>query len=382
MKKMTVRKRIFRSNAGMILWSLFAIFLVNVGILKIFWESVERKWQNSLTAMADTAGVEHMIAEWTIHQREFYILLILDAVICVALLVFIGWIFTKKLAKTVMEPVEALEDGVFRVRQNNLSEDIFYEGDVEFESICDAFNEMQKHLAEETQKNQHYEAARTEMIAGISHDLRTPLTAVQGTIKAVLDGVVPDDKQQKKFLETAYRRTHDMNELLQQLFLTSQIDGDKFNAKSEDVDLVSFLSDYVEKRKLDYEKEGIVWKWMPQETVADVSCNPDLISRIFDNLLENSIKYGEVQPLVITLCLTKEENRFHICFSDNGNGVPENVLERIFDEFYRADESRNKKAGNGLGLYLVKRMVETMQGTVWAENKNGLAIHLEFPERS
>lgn len=104
------------------------------------------------------------------------------------------------------------------------------------------------------------------------------------------------------------------------------------------------------------------------------------LQRIFDNFLENSRKYGDIKPIKINITLKQVENGFLICFSDNGQGVPEEKLEFIFDEFYRADESRNKKEGNGLGLYIVKNLIESMNGQVWAENKQGLSIYIELPK--
>ena len=104
------------------------------------------------------------------------------------------------------------------------------------------------------------------------------------------------------------------------------------------------------------------------------------LQRAFDNLLENSRKYGGVRPLQIRITLERTEKGLSICFSDNGVGVEEEKLPYIFDEFYRADESRNQKEGNGLGLYIVKYLIEAMGGSVRAENGSGLKIIMEIRE--
>lgn len=96
--------------------------------------------------------------------------------------------------------------------------------------------------------------------------------------------------------------------------------------------------------------------------------------------MENSRKYGEVTPLQIRIALERTEKGFAICFSDNGVGVPEEKLPYIFDEFYRIDESRNQKEGNGLGLYIVKYLIEAMGGSVGAKNADGLMIFMEIAE--
>ena len=102
--------------------------------------------------------------------------------------------------------------------------------------------------------------------------------------------------------------------------------------------------------------------------------------RIFDNLLENSRKYAEVQPIQISISGKETEQEVLLRFADNGQGVPEEKLASIFEEFYRTDASRKKKEGNGLGLYIVKNLIESMGGQVWAKNEAGLAIYIQLPK--
>lgn len=114
--------------------------------------------------------------------------------------------------------------------------------------------------------------------------------------------------------------------------------------------------------------------------IGYVSVDPEQLQRIFDNLLENSRKYGNVTPLKMKISVERNKEGFCICFSDNGVGVPEEKIPYIFDELYRGDESRNKKEGNGLGLYIVRYLTEAMGGSVRAENAGGLAVYLELKE--
>ena len=128
---------------------------------------------------------------------------------------------------------------------------------------------------------------------------------------------------------------------------------------------------------MESEKEHI--KIDTQGITAEVSVDLEQFQRILDNLLENSRKYGEKVPLMIEIALHKTPKGLSICFKDNGVGVPEEKLPHIFEEFYRGDESRNRKEGNGLGLYIVKYLMEAMGGSVRAENADGLAVYLELP---
>lgn len=303
----------------------------------------------------------------------------MDGILCVLALIVVSRMFTQKLTGDVMKPLHALTDGANRIRENNLTEAITYSGAREFEMVCDTFNDMQQHILSEQEKNQKYEKARTDMIAGISHDLRTPLTAVRGTLKGLLDGIASTPQQQERFLQTAYRRTGDMDVLLNQLFYLSKMESGNLPLEMQTIDLADFIWNYAN-AKHDQLRDG-----SEELTVAcggidaQVSVDPDQLYRIFDNLIENSRKYAQADPLRMKIELCHCPNGVTVTVSDNGVGVPDEKLPYIFDEFYRADESRNQKEGNGLGLYIVKHLIEAMGGSVRAESENGLAVLLELP---
>ncbi len=379
MKKGTVKRRILITNAFIILVTLVSIVFVNLGIAKIYWEVIEKDWKSRIETMADAVTVERMLKEWTIHQQSFYFLIALDIVLCIAALVVVSMFFTRTLTKHIMQPLNELERGVKRIKDNDLTVSIDYEGDQEFEEICDTFNDMQQHILLEQEKNRKYEQARTEMIAGISHDLRTPLTAVRGTIKGLIDGIAKTDEQRTCFLETAYRRTGDMDSLLRQLFYVSKLETGNMPLHMQELDLCTFISNYVECKKMVVDEKGIELSTDMEELYNKVNVDPEQLHRIFDNLIENSEKYAETDELKINIRVRTEGDYVNICVRDNGCGVPEDKLEAVFEEFCRCDESRNKKEGNGLGLYIVKYLVEAMGGTVRAENDSGFAVYLKLP---
>lgn len=380
MKRQTVKKRIFISNTLMILVTLIFVFIINIGIVKLYWEYIEQDWQTSMQTMADAASIENMLEDWTVHQQSFYVLFFADMLVCAAVWILISLFFTRGLVRQIMKPLDALGQGAKRIRENILTEEIHYQGDKEFEEICNTFNDMQAHILSEQEKNRKYEKARTEMVAGISHDVRTPLTAIRGTIKGILDGVVKEQKQQEQFLNTAYRRTGDIDMLLNQLLYVSKLETGNMPLYLQKTNLFSWISKYLEGKR-EMLAGGQVEFTEELERVSQIALvDQEQLQRIFDNLLENSRKYGDMKPIQINIMLKQTEKEFLIGFSDNGPGVPEEKLEFIFDEFYRADESRNKKEGNGLGLYIVKNLIEAMNGQVWAENRHGLSVYMKLPK--
>ena len=342
MEKGTVKRRIFLSNALMVLVTLLIFLAINLAVVKIYAESVEKELKTSIVDLIDGSGtsnfsdsdnvkyqhkdgrellgdLDDFLESWTIHRNEFILLFGADGIICILVLLLISQIFTRNLEKNIMEPLDLLAQGADRIRHNDLTTEIRYVGDAEFEDVCITFNHMQEHILREQEKNRKYEKARTDMIAGISHDLRTPLTG-------------------------------DMDGLLNQLFYVSKIETGNMPLSVQKIEIADFIRNYVNGKQelLDKEKEQ-----MQAETGdihLDVDADPEQLQRIFDNLLENSRKYAERDVLKTELSLKRTEGGVEICFRDNGVGVPEEKLPYVFDEFYRGDESRNKKEGNGLGL--------------------------------
>lgn len=379
MKKGTVRRRIFVSNTAMVLATLFLFLVVNLLVVKIYSETIEKAFLDSAEQIVNAQELEELLKQRILYQNKFLLLTAADGIACVLILVGVSRFFTRNLTAHIMEPLDTLTEGAKRIQSNDLQQEITYIGDVEFEQVCDVFNEMQHHLCEEQEKNHKYEKARTDMIAGISHDLRTPLTAIRGTIKGLLDGVASSPEMREKFLQTAYKRTGEMEVLLKQLFDFSTLETGNLPISLQNVDLTSFLKNYAAaKTELsDPEQEQFALKTEEDSMMASI--DPEQLGRILDNLLENSRKYAERTPLEIEIRAEQKGQNIEIRFSDHGVGVPEEKLPYVFDEFYRADESRNRREGNGLGLYIVKYLVQAMKGSVCASNEDGFTVSMTFP---
>ena len=203
MEKGTVKRRIFISNTIMVLVTLIIFLLINVFVIKVYSEIIEEEFKASVEQVENVNEIENLLKDFTVYRNDFFLIFGMDGILCIAILVIISQFFTKNLTDHIMAPLDALAAGVKRIRDNELAQNIEYTGEIEFENVCSAFNDMQEAILTEQEKNRKYEKARTDMIAGISHDLRTPLTAIRGTIKGLMDGVVSRPEQQKKFLEAA-----------------------------------------------------------------------------------------------------------------------------------------------------------------------------------
>lgn len=241
----------------------------------------------------DEDDMEDMIEGFTVRRNEFTLLFLLDGLLCIVVLFLVSQIFTRRLAGHIMEPLIALSDGAERIRNHDLTQDISYSGDIEFENVCHSFNEMREAILEGQEQDQKYEKARTDMIAGISHDMRTPLTAIRGTIKALPDGVASMPEQQKKFLGIAYRRIGDMDVLLNQLFYVSKLETGNMPLTLDTIEISDFINNYVKGKRELWENEQVEVTADTKEITGCVSVDAEQLQRVFDNLLKIAGSMGE-----------------------------------------------------------------------------------------
>ncbi|BFH37713.1 histidine kinase dimerization/phospho-acceptor domain-containing protein [Paenibacillus melissococcoides] len=171
--------------------------------------------------------------------------LLLLFLVLILVILLLSQLFTRKLAWRILNPLSALSEGAKRIERGDLSKPLTYTGNDEFASVCAAFNHMQEHLIKEREKNTAYEKARVDLVAGISHDLRTPLTSIKGYIKGLRDGVANTPEKRENYLRIAYQKSCEMDVLLQKLFYYSNLETGNLPLSLADVDLGCFVRDFV-----------------------------------------------------------------------------------------------------------------------------------------
>ncbi|KPU44370.1 sensor protein kinase WalK [Oxobacter pfennigii] len=300
-----------------------------------------------------------------------------------AIILILSQLFIRKMAWRVLRPLNALEGGANRIKNGDFSQPIEYEGDDEFAHVCAAFNHMQKSLLEEQEKNAAYEQARTDMIAGISHDLRTPLTSVKGYIKGLCDGVANTPEKQDQYLSIAYQKACDMDTLLEKLFFFSKLETGNLPLSLGFHDLGDFIRQSSEELQLELAEKGAELTVDVTPVSHPVKIDPEQMRRVLYNLTENALHYANAHPLKLHISVWQEYDKEHLLFTDNGQGVPEDMLSHLFERFWRGDESRgtHNNEGSGLGLYIVKYITLAHGGHVTAKNGGGLAVQITLPCR-
>ena len=282
---------------------------------------------------------------------------------------------TRFVVRKIEEPLDLLSEGARRLGEGDLDFRIAYAGKDEFAPVCGAFNEMAARLKESVERTRRDEESRKELLEGISHDLRSPLTSIRAYVEGLLDGVAQTEESKQRYLRTIRTKAEDIDRLVSQLFLYSKLDLEGAPMEMRPIRLDEFVAGFVEEAALDSRTRGLEIT-AEQLAPVTVSADPEQLRRVLSNILENSIKYKakETGRLRITL-----EESGRLTLADDGPGVPEEALPKLFDVFYRSDPARkNPAGGSGLGLAIAAKAVQGMGGTIRARSgpHGGLAIEI------
>lgn len=407
---MRIRRHLFFYNTVSVLVALVAMLAVNGAATHAIGQHYQRQAEEMLQELREKKSFEgkpfeegavwldrgrgnlELIGSAPQHRPEFFgrprpqmeaamISLFLSGGTAIVVILLLNTLFTRYQVKKLLQPVDALARAAGRIETGDFTQRIEYQGRDEFSSVCTAFNRMQEHLLEEQKKNAAYEQARTSLVAGISHDLRTPLTSVKGYIKGLRDGVAQTPERQRQYLDIAYRKACDMETLLQRLFYFSRLETGNLPLFREKADLGYFVSRFASETGQELEPAGGEIRLMVSSKPNPVLIDAEQLYRVLNNLKDNALRYAGASQLVISLAVERRENWVCIRFADNGRGVPEEALPHLFERFWREDQARSAKNGEGagLGLYIVKYIVEAHGGTIQAENSGGLAVTIQLP---
>ncbi len=297
-------------------------------------------------------------------------------------IVFTACILVAWLHQGILKPLNALRKATRQLQDGNLDYSLKESiSDDEIGQLCADFEEMRVHLKNEIEVRIQYEQDLKELISNISHDIKTPLTAIKGYAEGLLDGVADTPERREKYLRTIYAKASDMTTLVDELSFYTKIDTNNIPYHFEKVRVNDYFRDCIEDNSPELE---IVHVELSFETdVADevhVLGDREQLRRVMNNLIGNAVKYrGEKEKGIIKVFLHEEEGMVQVDVADNGKGIAENALPYVFERFYRADASRNsKQGGSGLGLAIAKRIIEEHGGRIFAESKEGEGTTISF----
>lgn len=281
----------------------------------------------------------------------------------------------------ILMPLKELERGAEEVRKGNLAVQLDYDRNDEFTPAIETFNVMAWRLKQSLEEKEGDEERRKELIASISHDIRTPLTSIKAYVEGLLDHVASTPAMQERYLQVIRRKADVLERLVEQLLLLTKMDIGEKALPTESLDLSRVVSQFVEENRLNWGRNGADFHIEAKEAVK-VEGNLLLLERVVENLVSNSIRYKTEERVHIDIEVKKRGGLALLTLSDDGPGVPEEALGRLKEAFFRTDKARSRTdKGSGLGLSIVARAVHLMKGRVSFSSRepHGLKVDIVLP---
>ena len=285
------------------------------------------------------------------------------------------WIY-----RSIAVPLVKIKKATKNIKEGNLDFVLEVEGNDEFSQLCQDFEEMRKRLKESTEEKILMDKENKELISNISHDLKTPITAVKGYVEGIMDGVADTPEKMDRYVRTIYNKTNEMDHLINELTFYSKIDTNRIPYTFSKLNVEDYFSDCAEELGLEMETRGIELVYANYvEKGVQVIADGEQIRRVIHNIVSNAIKYMEKPRGIIQLRVKDVGDFIQVEIEDNGKGIAAKDLPYIFDRFYRTDVSRNSsKGGSGIGLSIVKKIMEDHGGKVWATSRLGIGTIMYF----
>ncbi len=333
----------------------------------------------SLFSSSDGRMVDILTLVPIIGYKDFY--LALAAFITITFI--ITFIIAEMIAlryntANIINPIAELKKKTDLLAEGDLSSEIDGSGIAEIKLLCDSVETLRIKLKESLYYNKKADENRRFLISGISHDLRTPITAAGGYIEGILDNVASTDEKRAEYLQKALMRLNQVNELINDLLLYSKLDLGQLPFEFKTVDICSFIRLAAEDNSFDLSK--------PIPVVCDfdrryVRLDCEQLRRVIQNITDNAKKHSDGN---IVIYLRENTSSVIIEIADSGGGVSPNALPHIFEKFYRGDNSRKADGSSGLGLAIAKLIIEGHGGHIWAVNNSfgGLSVMISLKKEN
>lgn len=288
------------------------------------------------------------------------------------------WIY-----RSVATPLVKLRKATQNIKDGNLDFVLDVEGADEFAELCRDFEEMRRRLKESAEEKLVLDKENKELISNISHDLKTPITAVKGYVEGIMDGVADTPEKMDRYVRTIYNKTVEMDHLINELTFYSKIDTNRIPYTFSKLNVEDYFSDCAEEVGLELETRGIQLCYANYvDSDVQVIADGEQIRRVIHNIISNAIKYmdeGKGMKGIIQIRVKDVGDFVQVEIEDNGKGIAAKDLPYIFDRFYRTDVSRNSaKGGSGIGLSIVRKILEDHGGKVWATSREDIGTIMYF----
>ena len=317
--------------------------------------------------------VSNMIPE----VEEFFVDMVFGIIIVLiltaALLIF--WIY-----RAIMRPLGKMQVAAKNIRDGNLDFELEPESEDELGSLCQDLEQMRCRLKDNAEEKIKFDRENKELISNISHDLKTPVTAIKGYAEGIMDGVADTPEKMERYIRTIYNKANEMDTLINELTLYTKIDTNRIPYNFNTLSVNAYFDDCAEDLSIELESKNVEFGYFNYvEGSVKVIADAEQIKRVIHNIVNNSLKYMDKPKGKINLRVKDVGDFIQVELEDNGKGIAAKDLPNIFDRFYRTDASRNSsKGGSGIGLSIVKKIIEEHGGKIWATSREETGTTMYF----
>ena len=380
---MTVKRRLAISNVLMILVPVIITLAISLGCLGVVWIGLTHGKELGLEETGYQLFLFATQGQVSILTAKLILVIVAGVLGLTVLLsiLFTNRFLIKFVFRHIQEPLDLLSHGVEEIGKGNLDYRIQYDGEDEFSGICRQFNNMAAHLQESVTESIRQEESRKELMAGISHDLRSPLTSILAYVEGLQEGVAKTPEKMAEYLNIIHDKTRQIQALVSQLFLYTKLDLAAYPIHPVALDLTGWLTRLAEGPGKDLAQRGLTVSLAEPLPQVTAWADPSELERVVLNCLDNSAKYKNKPEGQMTLTLTNLDESVRLTLADDGPGVAPGELSKLFTPFYRGDKARRDPTqGSGLGLAIAAKAIGRMGGRIWAAagDPTGLTICIEL----
>lgn len=298
----------------------------------------------------------------------------------VVILILTSGLITAWVNQDIYKPIKQLSVAMQKIAEGDFDYRLSGKQEGEVGELYDNYEQMRLRLKETAEEKLQNEKKSKELVSNISHDLKTPITSIKGYVEGIMDGVADTPEKMDKYIKTIYNKANDMDRLINELTTYSGIDSNKIPYHFHVLNIADYFEDCVEEVGLDLESKDIRLNYTnlaPADTC--IVADPEQLKKVINNIISNSVKYMGHDKGIIDIRILDEGESVRIEIEDNGKGIAAKDIGNIFERFYRTDASRNSlQGGSGIGLSIVKKIIEDHGGYVWATSKEGEGTCMHF----
>ena len=322
-------------------------------------------------------GVQRSVTPLYMVPRGIGISFFLITLVCIAV---VSAVYSRQISKMVFGRLRRLKKGAAMVAEGNLDYPVTYNESDEYGEVFEEFDQMRRQLKEAREKQQRYEQQQRDRLRGITHDLRSPLTSIKGYAMGIKDGIANTPEKRTRYCDAILTRADDLERLTGSLSLLVKMDTGSSFLHLERVNLDEYIKQFLSEKEAWLSDRKVDVRYRTDSPQAEADLDIREMQRVFMNLLENTVRYRTADCSIVDIEVWQNKENVEIRFSDDGPGVGLRHLDRLFEPFYRADQSRTTpEKGSGIGLTIVKRIIEGHGGQVSASSESGLCITMTLP---